>query len=1123
MEAASTSGGAGTIPRHKGVPGTGFVVDGFKACGKCKRATAFFLTHAHGDHYDGLNEKWSREIYCSTITANLVHMKLGVERSLMREMNPGDEAVVIEGVEVSVVDANHCPGAVQFLFVTSQGDRFIHSGDCRFHTSMKRSLQLFRKSRILFLDTTYCNPKHTFPCQEHSIQYVVDKVVKREALKERGKCLFLISSYNIGKERIFLAVHRATGKKLYATPKKIAHLELLQIDELTSALTDDPRATNIHLVKWNALGETWPYFRPNFVQMEEYRQMYGVEETMGFVPTGWTYEGKGTNFSSREKGPDRVFLVPYSEHSSFSELVDYVKFIKPEEVVPTVNIGETPKMLKHFRNLIDENSAKRRFLSAFTGGAPRKARKSDVAVKDEGPAVKSSSGKEDGPCDLLMAATGLKSLAEAQFLLKRANGDLEKAANFFFEDPFRKKVEVERPPRQSVKKGSTVVGQMPLSSFFGGAKSGGISLGSPKHHKTVEKSLEAGAQAAAGRGGSPCKALADYQAAVEREDYDPLSDALWSSGQPAPYMHLAGAFDAISQTKKRLKISRILLNMFRSLLVLSPESTVASVYLTIGTLGAEFSKMTLDIGASTVSQCISEVTGVSRQRLRQAYNDEGDLGDVAVLFKSAQTTLMPVKPLTISDVFAKLERLAKESGGGSSTRKKQIATDLIRASKGPETRYMVRTLVQCMRIGANRTSILQSLARASVFHHHREGNPTKERLDEAVDAFEKAYFLCPDIEEIVRELILKGAVESKLKPGIPVTPMLAKPSTGVENAVELMGEEEYICEYKFDGQRAQIHLEEGGKVSIFSRNLDDKTASSCVVDCEIVAVERSSQGYRLLSFQELSARPRGDAQKGSGDVALFVFDILHLDGNDTYALALSERHELLKRALPRRREGFVMLATSVAIPDDSNRVEATRSALLASLRAGCEGLMLKRLAKTYEPGRRSDQWIKLKKDYCEELQDSLDLVPIGAWWGNGRKAGWFSPFLMAAWDPEREEFQSVCRVMSGFSDEFYKKSREFFDQHLIDGPKGYYNTGEKPAVWFSPVETWEIRGADITVSPVHRAAFGKVHESRGLALRFPRFVRKRPDKTPEEATSSDQICEMFQAQTVKCSLRNQQR
>jgi len=201
------------------------------------------------------------------------------------------------------------------------------------------------------------------------------------------------------------------------------------------------------------------------------------------------------------------------------------------------------------------------------------------------------------------------------------------------------------------------------------------------------------------------------------------------------------------------------------------------------------------------------------------------------------------------------------------------------------------------------------------------------------------------------------------------------------------------------------------------------------------------------------------------------------------------------------------------------RTAATEKALMESLKAGCEGVMLKPLNYSYEPGKRSNGWIKLKKDYVKDMQESdLDLVPIGAWWGNGRKAGWYSPYLLAVYDPEREEYQSVCRVMSGFSDSFYKQSKAFFDQnHLIERPNkpAYYNTGENCSVWFHPVAVWEIRGADISVSPVHRAASGNVHSGRGLALRFPRFIRERPDKTPEEATTGDQLLELFHRQTVK--------
>jgi len=164
------------IPRHKSVPGTGFVVDGFRACASCKEATTFFLTHAHGDHYDGLSERWDRPFYCSTITGQLVVRKLGVKRELLRHIDPDDEdPVTVEGVRVRAICANHCPGAVQFLFeVVESGEtrRYIHSGDMRWNKSMmeNEALRCFRKekTRILFLDTTYCNVSRAQPRLAHS-------------------------------------------------------------------------------------------------------------------------------------------------------------------------------------------------------------------------------------------------------------------------------------------------------------------------------------------------------------------------------------------------------------------------------------------------------------------------------------------------------------------------------------------------------------------------------------------------------------------------------------------------------------------------------------------------------------------------------------------------------------------------------------------------------------------------------------------------------------------------------------------------------------------------------------------------------------------------------------------
>ena len=252
--------------------------------------------------------------------------------------------------------------------------------------------------------------------------------------------------------------------------------------------------------------------------------------------------------------------------------------------------------------------------------------------------------------------------------------------------------------------------------------------------------------------------------------------------------------------------------------------------------------------------------------------------------------------------------------------------------------------------------------------------------------------------------------------------------------------------------------------------------------------------------------------------------------------------------------------------DDDANLTAERAALLArrensranlsvidtierftvdAVDAACEGLVLKRLdgaRSAYAPSVRAESWLKLKRDYCETLggapRDSLDLVPIGAWHGNGRKAGWYSPFLLAAYDPTTETYDSVCRCMSGFTDAFYEEKTETFGKRAVGGEAAgaageetktkrqpsrkkkprkpakpaWVNTLERPDVWFVPSEVWEVRGADLTLSPKHAAAAGARHAERGISLRFPRFVAARPDKSPEDASGPAEVLALFDAQ-----------
>lgn len=421
------------FPVVKQIPGTRFVVDGFRSAGSF--CVAYFLSHFHSDHYTGITPSWNKGlIYCSEITASLVLQVLNVAPELVVALPMGAK-VSIDGVEVRLVDANHCPGAVQFLFRVAMADddagfRYVHTGDMRYANFMKEdaSLAEYVGADAVFLDTTYCNPKFVFPNQLESVGYVADTVfslmqgcearsvdveglpasvdgdlecidnegqvvekVHSDDMKGYGELgqddedvfrvagmastskstLFLISTYVIGKEKILTAVARKCDCLIYVNERKLSILKCLKLEDM-GIFTTDPTASNVHVVGWSFLGETWPYFRPNFGNMEKILAESGFSRVVGFVPTGWAYELRKKTFSVRRKGPCEIHLVPYSEHSNYDELREYVGYLRPKEIIPTVGLeggGVDGKavaaMRKHFRNLVDETASKRKFLKCF--------------------------------------------------------------------------------------------------------------------------------------------------------------------------------------------------------------------------------------------------------------------------------------------------------------------------------------------------------------------------------------------------------------------------------------------------------------------------------------------------------------------------------------------------------------------------------------------------------------------------------------------------------------------------------------------------------------------------------------------------------------------------------------
>lgn len=424
---------------------------------------------------------------------------------------------------------------------------------------------------------------------------------------------------------------------------------------------------------------------------------------------------------------------------------------------------------------------------------------------------------------------------------------------------------------------------------------------------------------------------------------------------------------------------------------------------------------------------------------------------------------------------------------------------------------------------------------------------------------------------------------------IPLRPMLGSITRDLSEMLTKLQGRDFACEFKYDGQRAQIHCDERGKVTIFSRHLELMTdkypdlvalmpkirgegVDSFIMEGEVVAVDRESGD--LKNFQTLSNRARKDVAIGSVqvDVCMFAFDLMLLNGQPLLDRPFRERRELLRSMFIEVPHQFTWVKTLDATSQDS---DAVLEFFKAATDIKCEGIMVKildnladvpyqgdeaveadgeaaeeprtpsksksrgkggkdedagpkkkgrrkPLLATYEPDKRLDSWLKVKKDYNASF-DTLDMIPVAGWHGQGRKAKWWSPILMAVRNEDSGSLEVVCKCISGFTDAFYKANREFYD----DGETGERNnthtqkpafveySGPEPDVWFEPQEVWEMAFADITLSPTYTAAIGLVNEDRGLSLRFPRFLKKREDKSIDEASTNEFLAGLWRKQEAK--------
>jgi DNA ligase-1 len=569
---------------------------------------------------------------------------------------------------------------------------------------------------------------------------------------------------------------------------------------------------------------------------------------------------------------------------------------------------------------------------------------------------------------------------------------------------------------------------------------------------------------------------------------------------------LAEACERIAGTTKKLEKIAIVADYLKS----NPpeEASAAAIFLSGGPFPV-WEETNLQVGGRLLWQVVEELSGRSQQELTAAYRKHGDLGAVAA-------ELLPVPStdcnLRESEVQKSFRRIAAARGPAA---KSALVRELLSQVTPLEAKYIVKIITGDLRIGLKESLVEEAIARAY------DCRPTE---------VQRANMLLGDIGETL-ELAAKGSLgtagssDVKMRLYHPLGFMLASPAQSAEEALSYF--ENALVEDKYDGIRAQAHCS-GGEVRIFSRTRDEITESfpelpealaglpeNAILDGEIVAwtylAAESGEAGRALPFsalqQRLGRKKVSDQMMRRVPVAYVVFDVLYVGGELLIDRPLQERAKMLDDLLAAPRipiqvrssgaQGQLMLeATEPLVTTQVFRAPIFRASspqeldqlFEAAQARGNEGLMIKDPESTYIPGRRGKSWLKLKRELA-----TLDVVVTAVEYGHGKRIGVLSDYTFAVRDGER--LVNIGKAYSGLTDVEIAEMTKWFLEHVR-----------------------EDRGFRLIVEPkmVLEVAFNNMMRSNrhdsGYALRFPRIVRLRPDKMPEEADTIERVMEVYERQ-----------
>ena len=573
---------------------------------------------------------------------------------------------------------------------------------------------------------------------------------------------------------------------------------------------------------------------------------------------------------------------------------------------------------------------------------------------------------------------------------------------------------------------------------------------------------------------------------------------------------LSDSLEKMEKTSKRLELTGILVELLKK----TPNEIIAKViYLIQGKLKPNFEGVELGIAEKLVIRAISKSAGVTIKKIEADYNDGGDLGiTVSNILKQKTQTTFSAETITLERVYETLLKISTLQGKGSQDMKIKYISSLLNDATPEESKFILKILLGTMRLGVAENTVMDALAIA--FTNSKENR----------ELVENAYNVSSDLGK-VSEVLAQDGIDGLLKFNVslfsPIRPMLADRVKSEEEAVKRI-ENEFAAEYKLDGERVQIHIQDD-KVILFSRSLENITnyypdivekisdtinADDGIFEAEIVAINANTGNF--LPFQELMHRRRKhklDQAITNYPITVNFFDILYHNGKELLNYPYNERRKNLEGVI-KENEFAKLIPMSIV-----NNTADISDVLENSINSGCEGLMLKVLNANYRAGSRGSNWLKLKREYQNELGDSLDLVVVGAFFGRGRRTGKYGTLLLSTYDSENDSFPTICKVGTGFTDENLDQLFQILSNKVILKKNPRVESNIESDIWFEPELVLEVVASEITLSPIHKTGLNLIRKDTGFALRFPKFTGKiRTEKLAEDASCPEEVSALYKNQ-----------